>query len=302
MVAVDSAVDVADSALEQQRRLEPLAFCYGATYDSYLSTESDRRVFWARAVTGAVAYVQSGRYVHVAGGLLAAPAAKRRLLDEVVRWADGAGLVLCFYNLTDQDVPLVREQGFQVTKWGEEALVDLPECTWSGKAYEWLRRQTNYCQRQGLAVSECLRASEAEGWNDVAAELLEISRTQLVNKPQADEIHFLEGRFDPSQPRRRRLFVARAEGGRGRIECFLVCNPCLAGSLWVFETYRRRSDAVRGSMPFLMHQAMRQLRAEGVRAVSLCLVPGLRCDVPLAGDSPLARWSMVLATRYFNFT
>ncbi len=43
------------------------------------------------------------------------------------------------------------------------------------------------------------------------------------------------------------------------------------------------------------------MRSEGARSASLCLVPGLRCETPLAGDSPLARWSVVLATRYFNF-
>ncbi|HEV3137448.1 MAG TPA: phosphatidylglycerol lysyltransferase domain-containing protein, partial [Pirellulales bacterium] len=91
------------------------------------------------------------------------------------------------------------------------------------------------------------------------------------------------------------------DGGVGRIEGFLLCNPCLNGARWAFETYRRRPDAIRGTMPYLMHQAMQRLQQEDVESVSLCLVPGLRCEMPLPGDSPLARWSMVLATRYFSF-
>jgi phosphatidylglycerol lysyltransferase len=290
------------SACNDRASLESLAFRHGSTYDSYLATESDREIFWAHGFAGAVAYRRDRRYVHVAGGMLTPPYAKAELLSQIVRWADSERLQLSFYNLTDDDVPLARRFGFQVTKWGEEALVDLPGRDWSGKPFEWLRRQTNFCRRQRLVVRTCDRARlSAAQWRGIAAELTEISHALLVNKPQREEIHFLEGRFDPDHLGRRRLFVAQSDEGNGRIEGFLLCNPCRDGTLWAFETYRRRPDAVRGTMPFLMHQAMRQLQAEGVPAVSLCLVPGLRCETPLEGDSPLARWSVVIATRYFNF-
>ncbi len=286
---------------DDKTRLETLAFRYGASYDSYLAAERDRQVFWAREATGAVAYVRDRHYVHIAGGLLASTDDKHQLLAEIVRWADREQLVLSFYNLTDDDLPLVRNVGFQVTKWGEEALVDLMTCTWLGKSYEWIRRQTNFCRRQRITVRECNPAQlSAAEWDRVAAELVEISNALLGHKPQREEIRFLEGRFDLAHMGRRRLFVAKSEEGMGRIEGFLLCNPCLDGTRWAFETYRRRPDAIRGTMPFLMHQAMQQMQSEGVESVSLCLVPGLRCETPLPGDSPLARWSMVLATRYFS--
>lgn len=259
-------------------------------------------MFWGRDVRGAVAYVRDGRQIHIGGGLLAPAHAKQRLLAELVRWAEENALVLSFYNLSDDDLPLMSDHGFQVTKWGEEAIVDLADCTWSGKSFEWLRRQSNYCVRKGLVVRECDRSKMSPSeWRTITRQMLEISRALLVNKPQKDEIHFLEGRFDPDHLARRRLFAARAGDGAGRIEAFLVCNPCLDGTQWVFETYRRRGDAVRGTMPYLMHQVMRQLQAEGARAASLCLVPGLRCETPLPGDSALARWSLVIGTRYFSF-
>jgi lysylphosphatidylglycerol synthetase-like protein (DUF2156 family) len=133
-------------AANDTSRLDAFAFQYGASYDSYLAVEPDRQVFWSREVPGAATYVRSGRYVHVGGGLLAPAGAKSLLLAEMIRWADRERLVLSFYNLTDDDLPLVRGAGFQVTKWGEEAIVDLTECTWSGKPYEWLRRQSSFCR------------------------------------------------------------------------------------------------------------------------------------------------------------
>jgi phosphatidylglycerol lysyltransferase len=111
----------------------------------------------------------------------------------------------------------------------------------------------------------------------------------------------LDGTFDPHQLGRRRLFVARANRGKGRIEGLLVCNPYRAGAGWAFEIYRRRTDAVRGTIPFLMHEAIEILREEEVGEVSLCLVPGLRAATPLPGDSALARRALILSSRYFNF-
>ncbi|HEV3136914.1 MAG TPA: phosphatidylglycerol lysyltransferase domain-containing protein, partial [Pirellulales bacterium] len=137
---------------DDKSRLESLAFRHGTSYDSYLAAESDRHVFWARHGDSAVAYVRDGRYIHIAGGLLAAPDSKSQLLAEIVHWADRERLVLTFYNLTDDDLPLVRDFGFQVTKWGEEALIDLTTCSWLGKPYEWIRRQTNFCRRQRVVV------------------------------------------------------------------------------------------------------------------------------------------------------
>ena len=45
---------------------------------------------------------------------------------------------------------------------------------------------------------------------------------------------------------------------------------------------------------------MQTLKTEGVERVSLCLIPGLRCHEPLPGDSPMARWGIVVGTQYFS--
>src|SRR5262249_23697920 len=39
---------------------------------------------------------------------------------------------------------------------------------------------------------------------------------------------------------------------------------------------------------------------EGVKTVALCLVPGLRCETPLADDSFLVRRGMTLGDRYLG--
>ena len=281
--------------------LEEFAFRYGRSYDSYFATEPGRECFWSWGWRGAVATVRTGRYLHVSGGLLAPPEHQEALLAQLVQRADARREVLTFFNVPEEDLPLFCRLGFQVTKWGEEALVDLPSCTWSGKEFEWVRRQSNFCRRHGLTASECRREwTSAAEWERLIAEIAEVSSLFLADKPQSGEIQQLEGNFNPDCLGRKRIFVARADQGKGRIEGFLACNPGCGGATWTMETYRRRPDAVRGTIPFLIHQAMQDLQGEGVGRVSLCLIPGRGCREPLPGDSRLARWGIVVGTRYFN--
>jgi phosphatidylglycerol lysyltransferase len=293
----DDHLDLADG----RDWLEEFAFRYGRGYDSYFATEPGRECFWSWGWRGAVALVGRGRYQFVSGGLLAPPEHRETLLAQLVQRADARREVLTFFNVPEEDLPLFGHLGFQVTKWGEEALVDLPSCTWSGREFEWVRRQSNFCRRHGLVFSECRRqwTSPAQ-WERLMAEITEVSTLFLADKPQSGEMQLLESNFDAGCLGRKRIFVARSDEGKGRIEGFLACNPGQNGALWTMETYRRRPDAVRGTIPFIIHQAMQHLKREGVLRVSLCLIPGLRCREPRPGDSRLARWGIVVGTRYFN--
>ena len=268
----------------------------GQAYDAYLVTEPGWEHFWSAGRHGMVAVARQGRHLFSSGGLLAPPERQEDLLRQFVAYAAAGGYATTFFNICEDHLPLFRRFGFQATKWGEEAVIDLPQCRWSGKRYEWVRRQTNFCRRQGLECLECHPDEfSAAQWDGLAAELTEVSNLFLAGKPQLREMRFLQGGFDVRRLGRKRIFVAR---GDGRIEGFLACNPC-GGGTWVIETCRQRPDAVRGTTAFMIHQAMRHFQAEGAPRASLCLLPGLRCSTPLPGDSPLVRWGLAIGTGRF---
>ena len=302
MIVIASPRSRSRSVADPQELLEDLAFRFGRTYDSYLSLEPGRQQFWSRDRSGVVSFVKVGRYLQIGGGLLAAPEDKPALLAELVAWAGQRGLFLSFYNLLDDDLPLLRQHGFQVTKWGEEAVIDLEDCTWHGKAFEWVRRQSNYCQRKGLVIAEyqsdLLSPEEDEA---LLAEMHEVAAEPLKSRPQHADVRFVEGAFDPEHLGRKRLFVARSEGGEGRVEGLLVCNPAEDGRMWAFELYRHRNDAVRGTVAFLMHHVSQLMREEGVAQVSMCLIPGQGCGQPQPGDSAMTRWGLLIGSRYCSF-
>jgi phosphatidylglycerol lysyltransferase len=178
---------------------------------------------------------------------------------------------IAVYSVGAESVADFRDAGFAVNKFGEEPVLPLGAIDWRGHAFEWVRRQTRACRRRGLAVQEVRdEATRAE----LAVELVEIQTADLLHRIYSRPLRLLEGQFDAGSLQRRRLFVVRSSTGSGGIEAFLAASPILDGQQWAFETYRKRTTAPRGTMPFLFRSVIDQLQAEGVAQVSLCLVPG----------------------------
>ncbi len=282
--------------------LEQFVFRHGNYFDSYLATEPGRFSFWSREKRGLVSYTCRGNVVLVGGGLIAPDDHKPQLLKELMDQALPRNLTVAFHNMGDQDLELFRRFGFQVTQWGEEPIIDLGSQTWAGKPYEWVRRQTNFCKRNGVVAFE-VRPEEltARQWSRTLYEVLEVAAESLERKPQSEEMKFFEGRIDNHDLGLRRLFVARSGNGTGRIEGFVICNPMHGGTMWATEMYRHRLDSVRGTVACLFHHLMQQLQSEGARGVTMCLDPGFGCETPMPGDSAITRRGFTLAAKYFNF-
>ena len=263
---------------------------YGQCYDSYQATEPGRLSFWSRTGPGLISYLRRGRYVLVGGGLIAPEAHKETLLREFAEQSKRDNLRAAFFNISEEDVPLFRKCGYKAVRWGQEPVLDLRSLTWSGKSYEWVRRQSNYCLRHGVVATEVRQKDVGpEVWERTLAEVREVARESLSQKAQPEGMRFMEGCIDTHELGLRRLFIARSGGGQGRIEGFVICNPLRNGTMWSTELYRHRLDSVRGTIAFLFHHLMEQMRVEGVERVHLCLDPGKDINNPLPGDSWIIR-------------
>ncbi len=287
-----------DEGASPESTLEKLAYQFGRTYDSYLATEAGLTQFWSSSGNGVVSYAQIGRYLHVQGGLLCNPADRESLLREFHAFVRQQRYCVTFYSVVEDDLPLFRQCDFQVTKWGEEPMLDLANLTWAGGEFEWVRRQFNFCHRQNVSLTECRRENHSQAeWDALLDDIRAVAAEGLKSKPQRREIWFFNGRFDPKDWGRRRLFLARGDSGHGRIEGFLVCLPFENGSHWAVETYRHRLDAPRGLVAFMIHQCVQTLRSDGVATVSLCLCPAVRVEV-LPNDSWLVRRGLQFGFNY----
>jgi len=283
-------------------RLEATAYRFGRSYDSYLVMDLDRKYFWSSGGRAVLGFVLQGLQAVVIGGLIGPDEAREALLTEFMDHCRRHGWTACFGLVPEHDLPLFDRNAFQSTKIGEDALIDLRHCTWRGKAYEWVRRQTNYCQRQGLVCEEISGPAITTGrWRHRISELADISKQFLDRTPHGHTMRYFVSQFDPDRLYRRRVFAAIADGGAGRVEGFIVCTPYRDGAAWAIEIYRSRQGAVRGTVPFLIRQAMQTFTDEGVEEVSLCLMPAARCDQRRPGDSWLIHTYIRITHHYLNF-
>lgn len=286
-----------DMPPELNDRLRRCAQEFGETYAAYLVTEQDREYFWCSERRGVVGFRRLGRYVNVGDGLLAAPADRELLLREFLAFAEQNRWRATFVNVPRNEINMFRRHDCQVTKCGEEPLVRLQRTDWQGKESQWVRRQENFCKRQGVEVREINPdPADVVYQGEVAPQLEEISRDHLASTLHGKDLRFFVSQFSANQLGGKRLFVARKDL---RIMAFIVCNPGLDGDLWAVEVYRRRQDAVRGVIPCIMMHAMRVMKAEGVCYFSLSLAPFLRCT-PVMGDSILFRSVANIWWRFLN--
>lgn len=267
----------------QLARVEQFAFEHGESYDSYLVLDDGKQFFFGSHNSGVVGFTVWRNHLYVVGGLLAATAARPRLLAEFLEFARRNSLEISFLNVLASDRDLFRSQGFQVSKVGEEPILDLPSVTWQGRDYEWVRRQENYCLRQGVTCNEEFPQSlDDRLCPEMVDELYAVSDEHVKDTVYGRELSMVVGKLDLDRMFRKRLFVARRED---RIEAFVVAIPSHGGRMWSIETFRRRPSATRGIIPYLFMQVARRLKGEGVDVLSLCQVPALRVDTGTPSDS-----------------
>ena len=309
-----SAISIAESVASSNEKLIssgaataalPLmqfVFEYGHQSDSYLSTAPGRATFWSANHGGLVSYKRVGRYLLVSGGLIAPVSERPRLLKEFLQFAASNRWRASFFCIPEEDVPLFRDVGFCANKMGEDATIDLRSVTFAGKSYEWVRRQSNYCLRHGVWFEELRPYDHSKHeWAEIQRELDVVGRDAMREKPQVGELKFFDGTLGDHKLGLRRLFVARTQTeGRTRIEGYVVCNPIHRGRAWSTEIYRHRSDAVRGTIPFLFHQIALQLQREGVEQLHLCIVPARNCEEPIVGDKPIIRHGLLFFRRHLS--
>lgn len=278
--------------------LEHHARTYGSSYDSYIATDTDgKEYFWADDCSGVLCTIPVGRYVFIYGGILAPEQGRRRLMERFLAQCAERRVTPSFFNAGIEDVELLREFGFQATKFGEEPIVELNQCTWKGKNYEWVRRQTNFCKRNHIQFEEVRREElSTEQWSSLMDEMDLISNHFLEEKPHAGRMRNVVSRFCRKLIFGQRIFIAR-NTLVNQVEAFVICSPCLDGRMWAIESYRKRRDAVRGVIPFLMHQCMTVFQQEEVPSVTLSMLPLIRCEEARPGDSWVLRKIVGLAQK-----
>ena len=252
---------------------------YGFNSTSYVLLEGPKRYFTTPRIDGFIAYQMAAGVAVIGGDPVCAQTAAADLLAAFRRVMRGHPV--CAYQVSPEYLPAFRANGFADAQVGSEAVFALSRFTLAGGDMELVRAATNKARRAGLVVSEHDPfAPDAETLND---ELRAVSEEWLRDRR---EMGFLLGGLGLAEKSAKRYFVARAGGGAGRVEGFIVCEPIYGRNGYYLDVTRRRANAVRGTMELLTTEIFKQLHSEGYKMASMGLAPLARLDDPDLAEHP----------------
>lgn len=254
----------------QRDHLENVAFQNSSVPESYDIATADDGLLQTPCGRGFVRVLDDRKFWHIPGGLIAEETLKTKMISWLREVSEEKKKTIAVYNMSEDEARLFKAEGFIVNKFGDEAVLDLKDHSWSGKRYEWVRRQANFCNKANLKVVE-VRCGKSQ--QNLSTTLIDIANEDFSYRTFDKPLRLLEGEFNPKSLLRRRLFVTYGTDGLS-IEAFLSCTPIHGGKGWAFETYRKRKESTRGVVPFLFKTVIDQLQEEGSEFVSLCLIPG----------------------------
>ena len=233
--------------------------------DAMLALTGDKRFLIAEDGAAMLMYQLRGTSWIVMGDPIGDPAAWPALLWRIRDLADAAQGRLLLYQISAPVLDLAIGMGLHIVKYGEEAVVDLPDLTLETPRLRSLRKAERAAARRGLTF----RVVPAAAVPVILDELHAISDDWLAAKGQSEK-GFSLGRFDPEYLANFDVAVAMVEG---RIVAFanlwLTANREAAS----IDLMRHRDDAPHGTMDFLFVHLLQWAKERGFVTFTLGIAP-----------------------------
>ena len=127
----------------------------GGTSLSWMTTWDGNHWYVPRAEDGSpagyVAYqLHQGAAIALSDPVAATPAARAGLLDGYVSFWESQGRVPCFFSVTQEVADWASARGWQAVVVAEEAVIDLPELEFKGKAWQDIRTALNRAGKEDV--------------------------------------------------------------------------------------------------------------------------------------------------------
>jgi phosphatidylglycerol lysyltransferase len=252
---------------EDRERMRELVRTYGLNPLAPYALQEDKALFFTATRSAGLAYRVAGEVAVVLGDPIGPPGEVPAVLDEFLRFCQARGWHPAFYQVLLALAPLYRARGLRLMKIGEDAVLDLPTFTLSGKRMANVRHSVTHAERAGLHVHVCRLADVGE---ELRTQLAAISRAWLGGKMSA-EMGFSMGTLGEVLDEETLVAVALDE--QGTAWAFITLVPLPARRGWMLDLMRRRAAAPGGAMELLMARTAEYLRERGDQTFSLSLAP-----------------------------
>jgi phosphatidylglycerol lysyltransferase len=243
----------------------PAAIALAERADANLAFTGDKRFLLSESGQSFVMYDIKGHSWIVMGDPVGAPTEWGDLLWRLRELADASQGRLLLYQISAEALPLAIELGLQITKYGEEAHVDLASFTLEGSDAKPLRYAERRAARDG-ATFEIIPAADLP---PVMDDLAGLSARWLKAKGHREK-GFSIGRFDPAYMSHFDCAVVR---WNGKIIAFANIWKTQNKSELSVDLMRHEEEMPYGTMDFLFIRLMQWGQAQGYRWFNLGMAP-----------------------------
>jgi phosphatidylglycerol lysyltransferase len=194
-----------------------------------------------------------------------------RLLDSFVDYWDKQGRVPCLFSVTSETADWAEKLGWQRVQVADEAVIDLPDLEFKGKAWQDIRTALNRAGKEGVEYRSGRLGEMPRG---VLMQVRAISQDWVGDK-SLPEMGFTLGGVDEALDPEVMVGLAVDTDGtiHGVTSWLPVFSPGGEVHAWTLDVMRRLPDGFRPTTEFLIASACLEFQEQGCSYVSLSGAP-----------------------------
>ncbi|MVX62613.1 DUF2156 domain-containing protein [Clostridium chromiireducens] len=235
---------------------------------SAIILEDDKRYFFPEFCEGVIGYTVINNIAIVAGEPICSDKDMNNILLEFKSFCSDNSLSICFCQVSEKYINVLKNADFIVQEYGKEAIIHLDTYTISGSKTSKIRWANNKMDKLGIKVTEYKPLIERN--QKIEEQIVNVSNEWLTMK-KSSELSFMLGTISLDKPFDRRYFIA--SNPEGELLGFIVCFPYESHKGYFIDITRRSKDAPLGIMEKLTIEICKVLKEDEVKEVSLGLAP-----------------------------
>ncbi len=266
----------------------------GGNMFAHLGLMKDKMYFFNKKETVVMMYRPVKHHILVLGDPIGNPEDVSDAIDELINWANDAGMLVSFYEIGGDHLVDYIDEGFRFLKLGEDARVDLSSFTLSGKKNRGLRHTRGVMEKGGYQF----RVSMPPHSEASLAEWKAISDDWLGTR---DELQFSLGGF--YVPYLQAAPVFELVDADGHVQAFANMMHYVGDGVLSVDLMRYRKEAPDAVMDMMFISLFEWAKEAGYREFDLGVSPLANVGRALYSDSreKLIRTAYEFGNRIYSF-
>ena len=260
----------ARTRVSSREQLTDLVRTHGAGTLGWMLTWEGNEAWVNEAGTAGFSYRPSRDVALTVGDPAADDTDVAQAVREFAGFATDAGLIPALYSVHAPAMEAARAMGWTILQVAEEAVLDLPDLAFRGKAYQDVRTALNHARKEGIEAVWTTFCDCPAGQRD---QIRAISQAWASDKPLPEMGFTLGGLAELDDSATRLLLAVDADGTVQGVTSWLPVYRDGEIIGLTLDFMRRREGGFRPVMEFLIGRAAQDAQAEDLEILSLSGAP-----------------------------